>query len=76
MRRMLQLIGTILLFSPVFAFGVRICMGIPHPQSLLKTIWLLRNSRMIFIYGWFPFAIGVAILCIAGFAMKPEEKPA
>jgi hypothetical protein len=73
MKRTLQLVGGILLLSPIIALILRFGADLLQPDGMSLAVRLLFRSRMIIMFGWFPFAIGIAIICIGTFAVKQEQ---
>lgn len=74
MKRMLQTIAVLLLFSPIIALVVRFGADLPQPDGIGRTIDMLFQSRMILMFGWAPFVVGVVLFCIATFAMKQMDQ--
>ena len=82
MKRMVQITGMLLLFSPIIALVVRLGADLPQPDGIGRMLGMLFQSRMILMFGWGPFVLGVVLFCIGTFAVNnnkaqnPQPQPA
>ena len=74
MKRILQTVGVLLLFSPFIALVVRLGSDLAQPDGISRAVGMLFQSRMILMFGWAPFVVGVVLVCIGTFAVNQKQK--
>jgi len=74
MKKTLQILGVVLLLTPFAALTTRYPGIWNHSEGLRPGLSLLFQSRMVFVFGWIPFAIGITMICIGSFALKSKTK--
>ena len=74
MKRILQAVGIVLLFSPILALMLRIGSDLPQPDGVSQAVGLLFKSRMVLIFGWSPFFVGVILFCMATYIIKQPNQ--